>query len=94
VATIVGFATAMMFRYSGIEETRWGFRSFFEVLWFCSAIDEGKELLDVVDLWDETMELDWFAMLTPSRTSGFSCSQAKPPLLTRVCCKNTVGTPT
>jgi hypothetical protein len=37
---IVGFATAMMFRYSGIEETRWGFRGFFEVLRFCSAIDE------------------------------------------------------
>jgi hypothetical protein len=26
-----------------------GSRSFFEVLWSCSAIDEGKELLDVVD---------------------------------------------
>jgi hypothetical protein len=26
-----------------------GFTSFFEVLWSCSAIDEGKELLDVVD---------------------------------------------
>jgi hypothetical protein len=30
---VVGFATAMMFRYTGIEEARWGFRSFFEVLW-------------------------------------------------------------
>jgi hypothetical protein len=37
---IVGFATAMMFRYTGIEEARWGSRSFFEVLWSCSVIDE------------------------------------------------------
>jgi hypothetical protein len=44
-----------------------------------------KELLDVVDPWDETIKPDWFAMLTPSQTSGFSCSQAKPPLFLRVC---------
>jgi hypothetical protein len=40
------------------------------------------------------MEPDWFAMPTPPRTSRSSCSRTKPPLLTRVCCKNTVGTPT
>jgi hypothetical protein len=67
--------------------------SFLEVLWSCSVIDEEYELLDVVDSWDETIEPDWFAMLTPLRTSGFSYSQAKPPPLTRVCCRNTVGTP-
>jgi hypothetical protein len=32
----VGFAMAMMFRQTGIEEARWGSRSFFEVLWSCS----------------------------------------------------------
>jgi hypothetical protein len=32
VVAVVGFATAMMFRHTGIEEARWGFRSFFEVL--------------------------------------------------------------
>jgi hypothetical protein len=65
VATIVGFATTMMLRYSGIEETRWGFRGFFEVLWFCSAIDEGKELLDVMDhgvrQWSRTVRYTDFS---------------------------------
>jgi hypothetical protein len=28
-----------------------------------------------MDLWDEMMEPDWFAMPTPPRTSGFSCSR-------------------
>jgi hypothetical protein len=37
------------------------------------------------------MEPDWFAMPTPPRTSGSSCSWAKPPLLTRVCCRSTAG---
>jgi hypothetical protein len=52
-----------------------GFTSFLEVLWTCSAIDEGKVLLDIVDSWDKTMELNGFAILTPLRTSGFSCSR-------------------
>jgi hypothetical protein len=37
VATTVGFATAMMFWHTGIEETRWGFRSLLEVLWSHSS---------------------------------------------------------
>jgi hypothetical protein len=39
------------------------------------------------------MEPDWFAKSTPPRTSGFSCSQAKPPLLTQMHCRNTSGMP-
>jgi hypothetical protein len=38
-------------------------------------------LLVVVDPWDETIESNWFAMLAPSRTSGFSCSRVELPLL-------------
>jgi hypothetical protein len=49
--------------------------------------------LDVVDPWDKTMEPDWFAKPTPPRTSGFSCSRAKPPLLTQMHCRNTSGMP-
>jgi hypothetical protein len=51
------------------------------VSWSCSAIDEGKVLLDVVHSWDKTMEPNWFATLIPSRPSGFSCSQVELPLL-------------
>jgi hypothetical protein len=39
------------------------------------------------------MEPDWFAKPTPPRTSGFSCSRAKPPLLTQMHCRNTSGMP-
>jgi hypothetical protein len=39
------------------------------------------------------MEPDWFAKPNPPRTSGFSCSRAKPPLLTQMHCRNTSGMP-
>jgi hypothetical protein len=80
----------------GFEEARWGggFRSFFEVWWSCSNNRRGIGVAGCRGPWDKMMEPDWFAMSTPPRTSGFSCSWAKPPLLTRVCCRNTVGTPT
>jgi hypothetical protein len=37
-----------------------------------------------VDSWEKTIDPDWFAKPTSPRTSGPSCSRAKPPLLTRV----------
>jgi hypothetical protein len=45
------------------------------VVWSCSAINEGKVLLDVVDSWKKPIGPDWFAMPTPSRTSGFFCTR-------------------
>jgi hypothetical protein len=41
VVAVVSFATAMMFRHTGIEEARWGSSSFFEVLWSCSGDRRG-----------------------------------------------------
>jgi hypothetical protein len=63
-----------------------GLTSFLEVLWSCSDDRRGIGAAGRRGPWDKTMEPDWFAMLTPPRTSGFSCSRAKPPLLTQVCC--------
>jgi hypothetical protein len=62
-----------------------GFMSFLEVLWSCSAIDERKVLLDVVDSWDEMMEPNGFAMPNPPRTSRSSYTWVKPSLSMRVC---------
>jgi hypothetical protein len=70
-----------------------GFTSFPEVLWSCSAIDEGKVLLDAVDSWEKPIGPDWFAMPTPSRTSGFSGSRAESSLLMHMHCRNTSGMP-
>jgi hypothetical protein len=56
--------------------------------------DEEYELLDVVNSWKKSVGPDWFAMSTPSRTPGFSCSRAGPPLLTQMHCRNTFGMPT
>jgi hypothetical protein len=42
VAAIVNVAVAMMFRYTGIEEARWGkSRSFLKELWSCSDDQQG-----------------------------------------------------
>jgi hypothetical protein len=37
----IGFATAMMFWYIGIEEARWEFKSFLGVLWSRSGDQRG-----------------------------------------------------
>jgi hypothetical protein len=58
-----------------------GFTSFLEVLWSCSAIDEGKVLLDVVYSWEKPIGPDWFAMPSSLRILGFSCSRTESSLL-------------
>jgi hypothetical protein len=79
----VGFAMAMMFRHTGIEEARSeGSRAFLEVLWSCSDDRRGIGAAGCRGLWNETMEPDWFTMPTPPRTSGSSCSRVELPLPT------------
>jgi hypothetical protein len=51
-------------------------------LWFCSDDRRGKGVAGCRGPKDKTMEPDGFAMPTPPRTSGFSCSRVELPLLT------------
>jgi hypothetical protein len=50
-------------------------RSFLEVLWSCSGDRRGIGVAGYRGPWDKTMEPDCFAMPSPPRTSGFSCSR-------------------
>jgi hypothetical protein len=65
-----------------------GFTSFLEVLWTCSAIDEGKVLLDAVNSWEKPIGPDWFAIPFLSRTSGFSGSWTESSLLMYMQCQS------
>jgi hypothetical protein len=58
-----------------------GLTSFLEVLWSCLDDRRGIGAAGCRGPWDETIEPDWSAMLTPPRTLGFSCSRVELPLL-------------